>query len=74
MDKKQTIYLSKKRNKTRNELLAKKISSNSDTAGNSSSDRYEKVVTICNKNDKYDFLIVMRMQVAIIKSNYKAGN
>ena len=74
MDKGQTIYPCKKRNEARNELLAKKISSNSDAAGNSSSDRYEKVVTICNKNDKYDFLIVMRKQVAIIKSNYKVGN
>jgi len=42
MDKGQTIYLCKKRNKARNELLARKISGKSDIAGNSSSDRYKK--------------------------------
>ena len=62
MDKRQTIYLCKKRNEARNELPARKISVKSDIARNLSGDAAKKVVTICNKNHKYYFLIVMRKQ------------
>ena len=62
MDKGQTIYLCKKRNEARNELPARKISGKLDIARNSLSEVVEKVVTICNKNHKYYFLIVMRKQ------------